>query len=150
MKNLDLFGIIMRQTRSWKIVLHFLIAFLILTFVIWRLDPKIPTWGDAMWFGFTVVTTIGFGDYTVAEVPARIVTALLGIYGVFITGFVCGTGAAWFYEKIKKPESESVARMIWQLENLDRLDADALAQVEKRARKSALTKAEEDSAKEIR
>ena len=40
------------------------------------------TFGDSLWYCFTVVTTIGFGDITAKTLIGRVVTVVLGIYGI--------------------------------------------------------------------
>lgn len=121
MKNLDLFALILRQTKMVKFLVSFLIVYVIGCLLIWWIDPSVTTFSDALWFGFTVATTIGFGDFTVVSVPGRLIVAVIGLYGILCTGFICGIGASWFLEKVRAGQNETVSEMIWQLEHLDTL-----------------------------
>lgn len=122
MKNIDLFWVILKQTHMKKYLLSFLAVFFVLCFLIMLCDPDIHSYWDALWFGFMIVTTVGFGDLTVTTWSARILTAVLGLYGVLSIGFICGVGASWLFEVVKKGKDESVAEILWQLEHLDALD----------------------------
>lgn len=133
MKNFDLFKVIFRQTKMKSFLISFAIAYFVCCFLIWMFDPDIQTYGDALWFGFMIVTTIGFGDITVSTLPARIVTYILGLYGVLAIGFICGAGASWLYEVVKNGKNESVSAMIWKLEHLDSLDEEQIQKLQKQA-----------------
>lgn len=133
MKELSLFALIMKQTRMKRFLLSFGVVFLICTLLIWAFDPDMQTWWDAIWYGFMLVTTTGFGDLTVSTLPARLVSVVLGLYGILVIGFICGVGASWLYEKVREGHDESIARMIDQLEHLDTLDDDQIAKLQEKA-----------------
>lgn len=124
MKNTELFYLIFKQTHMDKFLLGFAVYYVFTCLVLWVVDPSLSHVGDAFWFGFMVITTIGFGDFTVTSFIGRLVTALLGIYGIVLFGFVCGVGASYLFEKTRIGREESVSQMVWQLEHLDQLDDD--------------------------
>lgn len=121
MKSISLFSLILKQTRTGKFLLSFAAVFVLCTLAMWMLDPSIKTLGDAIWFGFMLVTTTGFGDLTVTTPAARIVAAILGLYGVLTIGFICGVGTSWLFEKFRAGRNDSVSMMLYQLEHLDTL-----------------------------
>ena len=41
-----------------------------------------PTFGDALWYCFAVVTTIGFGDLVAKTIIGRLITVILSVYGI--------------------------------------------------------------------
>lgn len=131
MKNTELFYLIFKQTHMDKFLYGFAIYYVISCIVLWIIDPSLKTLGDAFWFGFMIITTIGFGDITVTSTLGRIITAILGVYGIVLFGFVCGVGASYLYEKTRSHANESVGQMIWQLSHLDTLDADHLASLKR-------------------
>lgn len=61
--------------------------------VIERVNPKanIVNWGDAMWWGFTTITTVGYGDYTPVTNGGRSLAVLLMIGGIFVVGVTSAT-----------------------------------------------------------
>lgn len=42
--------------------------------------------GDAIWWGFTTITTVGYGDYTPVTVTGRFVAICLMVGGIFVVG----------------------------------------------------------------
>ena len=42
----------------------------------------------ALWYCFTVVTTIGFGDFYATTLIGRLVTVVLGIYGIIVVAVI--------------------------------------------------------------
>lgn len=132
MKNLELFALIFRQTHVARFLGGFAVFFLVACTAMWLLDPSIDTFWNGLWFGFMVITTIGFGDFTVTSWITRLIAACLGIYGILLSGFVCGIGATYLFEKIRIGREESVSEMIWQLEHLDRLDDTQIQKLKKK------------------
>lgn len=122
MKNTELFYLIFKQTHMDKFLYGFVIYYFFSCIVIWIIDPSVNSFWDALWFGFMIITTIGFGDFTVTSFFGRLVTAILGIYGIFLIAFVCGVGASYLFARTRIGKNESVSQMIWQLEHLDQLD----------------------------
>lgn len=122
MKEISLFALILKQTKTVRFLLSFAAVFVICSLLLWLTDPGLKTWGDAIWYSFMLVTTIGFGDLTAATLTSRLISVFLGLYGVLAIGFICGVGASWLDEKVRG--SESVALMLSQLEHLEDLSDD--------------------------
>jgi voltage-gated potassium channel len=69
-------------------------------------NGNIKTAEDALWWAFTTITTVGYGDKFPVTTEGRIIgvilmTAGVGLFGVF-TGFI----ASWFVEEHKKEDEE--------------------------------------------
>ncbi len=137
MKSFTLFSLILKQTHTGKFLLSFGVFYVICCLVLHWIDPiDLPTYADAFWFGFIVVTTIGLGDFTVTTVLARWITVFLGLYGIFVIGFICGVGASWLFEKVRERRNESISWMLYQLEHLDELSPDQLQDLKGRIEKN--------------
>lgn len=61
---------------------------------------NILNWGDAIWWGFTTITTVGYGDFVPVTVTGRILAVLLMVGGLAMVGAVSGTIVSWFSEHI--------------------------------------------------
>lgn len=133
MKTADLFLLIFRQTRMKKFLISFVIVFLVCSVLMMVFDPDMKNLGNALWFGFMLVTTTGFGDLTVANPIARIVAVFLGLYGIVFFGFITGVGASWLFEKVRDTHDESVAHMLFQLEHLEDLSDEQISSLQKKA-----------------
>ena len=62
-------------------------------------DPKdgnIKSAGDAIWWAFTTITTVGYGDKFPLSTEGRVIAALLMTAGVGLFGAFSATLAAWF------------------------------------------------------
>lgn len=59
-------------------------------------EANIRTAEDAMWWGVTTLTTVGYGDRFPVTTEGRIVAAVLMIVGLGLFGTLSGFVAAWF------------------------------------------------------
>lgn len=132
MKEFELFWLIFRRTHMNQFLIGFLVFYVISCLLMFLLDPSLTTLGDAFWFGFMLVTTIGFGDFTVISMPARIIAAMLAVYGIMIIAFICGVGSTYLLESLRSKRNESVSGMLWQLEHLDKLSDEQITSLQNR------------------
>lgn len=74
-----------------------------LVFLFERVNPKanIVNWGDAIWWGFTTISTVGYGDFTPVTVPGRMLAVMLMVGGVFIVGVTSATMISAFNDSLK-------------------------------------------------
>jgi voltage-gated potassium channel len=63
-------------------------------------DPNITTFGDALWWGTTTITTVGYGDRYPTTGAGRLVGFGLMLAGIALLGVVTASVASWFIEKI--------------------------------------------------
>ena len=84
-------------------LMAFIIAF---SFMIPVVEPNITNFWDAMWYCFTVVTTIGFGDFYAETVVGRILTVVLGIYGIVVVAILTSV-VVNFYNEVSKDKDKS-------------------------------------------
>ncbi|MCC4249801.1 MULTISPECIES: potassium channel family protein [Microbacterium] len=68
----------------------------------------IDSFGDAIWWSFETITTVGYGDYFPVTVTGRIVAVGLMIGGIALIGVVTATLASWIVERVSV-EAEQVS-----------------------------------------
>lgn len=57
--------------------------------------------GDAIWWGFTTIATVGYGDFAPVTVPGRILAVGLMAGGVVVIGVVVATLISDLNERIR-------------------------------------------------
>lgn len=62
---------------------------------------NVQTFGDALWWAATTVTTVGYGDRYPTTTTGRLVGAGLMLVGVALIGVVTASVAAWFLERLR-------------------------------------------------
>ena len=70
---------------------------------------NITTFDDAVWWSFTTVTTVGYGDRFPITSTGRFVACLLMIAGIALVGVVTAAFASWLIDRVRQMEEESQA-----------------------------------------
>ncbi len=68
----------------------------------------INSFGDAIWWAFATITTVGYGDYVPVSARGRVVAVGLMVGGIGLIGVVTATLASWIVERVSL-ETESNA-----------------------------------------
>mgnify|MGYP001050951979 CR=1 FL=1 len=69
-------------------------------------DANITNFGDAVWWAFVTITTVGYGDFTPVTVAGRVVAVLLMLSGVAVLGITTATLASWVAERATAGHAE--------------------------------------------
>ena len=78
---------IIRKTYAFEILLGLVFLIVAFSLVFWAIEPNM-TYTNALWYCFAVVTTIGFGDVNVIHPVSRVLTVILGIYGIIVVALI--------------------------------------------------------------
>ncbi|MFI7497523.1 potassium channel family protein [Streptomyces sp. NPDC049687] len=73
-------------------------------------DGNIRTLGDALWWSFTTMTTVGYGDHAPTTGLGRMIAVGLMLSGIALLGVVTANIAAWFIERFDKDDVEERAQ----------------------------------------
>ena len=73
------------------------------SFILPKFEPDINTFWDGMWYCFTVITTIGFGDMVAVTRAGRLLTVVLGIYGIVVVAILTSV-IVNFYNEVSAKE----------------------------------------------
>ncbi|MHC6230101.1 potassium channel family protein [Arthrobacter sp. MMS24-T111] len=77
----------------------------------WAPDAKILTFGDALWWATSTITTVGYGDmYPVTPIGRLVATALM-MSGIAVLGVVTASIASWLVQRVEDT-AESVAEAV--------------------------------------
>ena len=74
-------------------------------------DAKIVTFGDALWWAITTITTVGYGDLYPVTAIGRLVAAALMMSGIAVLGVVTASIASWLVQRVEDT-AETVAEAV--------------------------------------
>lgn len=105
--RLDVLRDVVKQTYAAEIIFGLVLLIMSFSWVLVYMDSSFDTYKDALWYCFAVVTTIGFGDLTASSFVGRILSVILGVYGIIVVALVTSV-IVNFYGEMKKagPEEE--------------------------------------------
>ncbi|MFR0352352.1 potassium channel family protein [Streptomyces sediminimaris] len=69
-------------------------------------EGNIRTLGDALWWSFTTMTTVGYGDHAPTTGLGRVIAVGLMLSGIALLGVVTANIAAWFLARFEKDDVE--------------------------------------------
>ncbi|MEU7578989.1 potassium channel family protein [Streptomyces sp. NPDC041068] len=69
-------------------------------------NGNIKTLGDAVWWSFTTMTTVGYGDHAPTTGLGRVLAVGLMLSGIALLGVVTANIAAWFIARFEKDDAE--------------------------------------------
>jgi voltage-gated potassium channel len=78
----------------------------------------ITTFGDAIWWSITTVTTVGYGDLAPVSGAGRVVAVVLMMGGITLVGVVTATLASWIVQRVAEEDSANQAATGAQIEEL--------------------------------
>ena len=91
---------IIRKTYAVEIIFGMLLLIVAFSAVLERTEPQMETYVDALWYCFALVTTIGFGDITATGPVGRILSVILGVYGIIVVSLITSV-IVNFYNEVK-------------------------------------------------
>ncbi|GEA50802.1 ion transporter [Vibrio inusitatus NBRC 102082] len=81
-------------------------------------DSNIHSAGDALWWSFVTITTVGYGDFYPVTTQGRMVAAVLMTAGVGLFGTFTGLVANWFMTETEQAENTERATVRAEIKDL--------------------------------
>ena len=78
----------------------------------------INSFGKALWWSITTVTTVGYGDVYPVTNTGRVIAVLLMIGGISLVGVVTAALASWIIDRVTEEESVMQAATVAHIEEL--------------------------------
>ncbi|WP_405527442.1 potassium channel family protein [Streptomyces canus] len=94
-------------------------------------DASITTFGDALWWSITTVTTVGYGDLYPTTTQGRLIAIALMVGGIALAGLVTATLASWFmdrFSELRATEAQTTGEIAALTEEVRRLRDELYAQ----------------------
>jgi len=68
----------------------------------WHPEANISTFGDAVWWALTTVTTVGYGDRYPVTGAGRFIAAGVMVAGIALLGTVTASLASWLIDRVRE------------------------------------------------
>ena len=78
----------------------------------------INSFGKAVWWSITTVTTVGYGDCYPVTNTGRVIAVLLMIGGISLVGVVTASLATWIIQRVSEAETASQAATVAHIDEL--------------------------------
>lgn len=98
---------VIRKTYVIEFAFGMLLLIVAFSIVLQRTEASIETFMDGLWYCFAIVTTIGFGDYTAVGLVGRILSVILGIYGIIVVALITSVIVNFYNEVKGEPDEEA-------------------------------------------
>ena len=102
--RLELLRKIARETYGAEILFGLVMLIITFSLVLKITENGIQSYRDALWYCFALVTTIGLGDISAVSDLGRIISVILGIYGIIVVALITSI-IVNFYGEIKKTKA---------------------------------------------
>ena len=97
---------IMRKTYVFEVLYGLIVLIVSFSFVFNMFEDGIGSYWDALWYSFAIVTTIGFGDFTAVGGLSRVLSVILGMYGIIVVALITSV-VVNFYNEVKTKNDDS-------------------------------------------
>lgn len=104
--KVKIFADILVKTHTIDVIICLLAMIITFSFLFPMFEGEnISNYWDAMWYCFAVITTIGFGDFAATSLVGRVLTVVLGIYGIVVVAILTSVIVS-YYGTISKKEAK--------------------------------------------
>ncbi|MER2150598.1 MAG: potassium channel family protein [Candidatus Limivicinus sp.] len=134
MKRIQVLKRVLRDTGANRIWAAFVIEFFVSAAIIWLCEPDFHRYGDALWYLYAVVTTIGFGDFVAQHLVSRILSVLMSISAAVVIAIITGVIVNYFNHISSIRNEETLAAFMDKLEHLPELPPEELEQLSLKVR----------------
>ena len=135
MKRVIVLHRILKRTNAYVIIVNFVLVVFAFAFIIFLCEPGITSYGDALWYVFADIFTVGFGDIVATTAPARILSVLLTVYATFVIAVVTGVVVSFYTELLSRKYSESREVILDSLSRLPELSKKELTELSEKIKK---------------
>ena len=135
MKKIRLLRIIFKRTKADKIILGHFASLLFVSFLIMKVEPGIESYGDAIWYIYTMGVTIGFGNLTTVTFIGRILSIFMSLYTLLVVGMIPAIVVSYYLEIVKRQDDETIAAFLDRVEKCPQMTKEELIQLSSEVKK---------------
>ena len=134
MKRFKTLVMVLRQTGADALIGTYLGFALVCALIIWRCEPEITTYLDALWYCFTVASTVGFGDIVVHARISRVLSVVLSLYSAVTLAIVTSVFVNYFHQIVQLRQRDSLASLADRLDRLPEMSQEELKKLSEQVR----------------
>ncbi len=134
MKKRKLLMNVLKRTGAIKLLYGYLVVFLAIAIMIVIVEPNINSVQDGIWYCFSVMTTIGFGDLLAVTLIGRILSIILSVYSIIMIAVIPGVITSFYMETIKLRTNDSMEKFMSDLERLPELSKEELEELSQKVK----------------
>ncbi len=135
MKRLRILIAVLKKTKADKIIFGFVAYFFLSALMVLIAEPHITRYGDALWYCYSVFSTVGFGDIVATTFVTKVVSVLLTVYSLFAVAVVTGVVVSFYQGCVEQQFAESKEVFLDKLQRLPELSKEELEEIAQKARK---------------
>jgi voltage-gated potassium channel len=135
MKKLRILRMVLHKTKADRLVLGFVVFLLVVSGILWAVEPGMTTYREALWYCYAIISTSGFGDFVAVTFVGRVCSILVTIYAIFVIGIVTGVVVSYFQQTVQVQFEESKMAFLDKLERLPELSKEEREAMAAKARK---------------
>ena len=79
---------------------------------------------DSLWYSFSVITTIGFGDVFVVTTFGRILSVMLGISGIVVVALITSFIVNLYNEMSGRRQEKLLNKIASEAEEIEKIEKD--------------------------
>ena len=98
--RLDVLRKVIRKSYAAEILMGMVLLMVATSVVLHMWEPGMENVLDGLWYCFAIVTTIGFGDFTATTLVGRLLSIVLGLYGIVVVALITSI-IVNFYTEVK-------------------------------------------------
>ena len=129
MKKIRILKQVLKRTGANKILAGFILLFFIAALLIWIREPNITSYQDALWYCYSVFSTVGFGDEIAVTMFGRVISVLITVSSIFVIAIITGVVVAFYNDLVSMRYKASKAEILDKLERLPELSKEELLEV---------------------
>ena len=118
--KLNVVSNIIKKSLVYEIFLSLAILIVLCSVYFTIVEPAMTSYVDSLWYCFSVITTIGFGDVYVTTTFGRILSIILGISGIVVVALFTSIIVNFYNEMNKKREIKEITEIVEETEKEDR------------------------------
>ena len=94
------------KTHASEIIFGLVLLIVTFALLLTFFEPNMGNFKDALWYCFAIVTTIGFGDLTAVTDFGRILSVILGAYGIVVVALITSIIVNFYSETKTSPDAD--------------------------------------------